>query len=210
MVVLHDAANYSALVGLIGSFIYWNISERKKSLAQKQQGRHTAIVRFNIRTLMPAFGVVLSMQLLTIFDWNLPLSTRVAEVLFVMGHSVFWSGVLLAVWARETLGMSWAHAAEYQIIAGQPLMTKGPYRFIRHPIYTSLVMIVLGIEIALASWLIVIVIPLVVFFTWQAKKEETILIDHFGEEYRLYKNKTGFLLPVIKPKGFLFLKKWAQ
>jgi len=115
----------------------------------------------------------------------------------IIGHIALWSGVILAVWAREALGAHWAHAAEYQVLPGQELVTDGPYRWIRHPMYTAFLVIFLGTEIMLGSWLISLSIPLYVFMIWQTRKEERVLEESFGEQYRHYQRRTGMIFPRI-------------
>ncbi len=76
------------------------------------------------------------------------------------------------------------------------LVTHGPYRWIRNPLYTAGGLIFTGLGLVAASWLIVGAAALVIPFLWlRLPKEEAELEARFGQEYRDYVNRTGRLLP---------------
>jgi len=80
------------------------------------------------------------------------------------------------------------------------LITKGPYRFCRHPQYLSFIIIILGIDLMLRSvmgllFTFVLSIPSMVY---RAKIEDGLLRNKFGEEWENYANKVGFLFPRLR------------
>lgn len=200
--------NTAAAIATAAVFAYWRIRERSAQAtaglrmakdrygwATSHNSGHRRSVRLAIRLLMPLFAALLLMQLSGIVRIIIPLPAGLEGTLFVFGHAAFWSGVVLAVWARETLGAAWTHAADFQVIPNQPLIARGPYRLIRHPIYTGLVAMFIGIEMALSSWLIILAVALGWFAWWQAKKEEQLLTATFGQSYEAYQQQTGMFLP---------------
>jgi len=80
------------------------------------------------------------------------------------------------------------------------LITEGPYRFCKHPQYLSFIIMVLGIYLMLRSvigvvFTLIVLIPSAVY---RGKIEDKLLQDKFGEEWRKYADKVGFLLPKLR------------
>lgn len=186
--------NYAAALATAAVFLYWQVRDHSVHESTQRSG-HNRPVQRAIRWLMPLLAALNLVQLLGLIQTSVPIPSGLRDTLFVFGHALFWLGAALAVWARETLGINWAHAAEYQIVPGQALITSGPYRHMRHPIYTGLLAMFLGIELALASWLLVLAILLVFLMHWQARKEEHLLLAAFGMSYKTYQQRTGMFLP---------------
>lgn len=105
--------------------------------------------------------------------------------------------VLLFGWVHRTLGANWSMPAE--IKERQTLVTGGPYRWVRHPMYTTIFAWAAAFLLMSANWL--------VGATWFGlafasaaliEVEEAALIDTFGEVYRTYMRHTGRLLPPLQ------------
>lgn len=78
------------------------------------------------------------------------------------------------------------------------LITNGPYRFVRHPLYTVGFTIFLGVGLmATMWWLLVGLVILSGVIAWRTGREEENLLREFGEEYRIYVKRTGRYLPKI-------------
>jgi protein-S-isoprenylcysteine O-methyltransferase Ste14 len=117
---------------------------------------------------------------------NVPLAT-LAVILCVFG-------VALAIWARLHLGRNWSPAPNLK--EGHELITSGPYKIIRHPIYTGILMAMLGSALVSPPWLIAFVI-FGCMFVWRVKKEEDLLMKQFPNQYPEYKKQTWALVPYI-------------
>ncbi len=83
---------------------------------------------------------------------------------------------------------------------GNKLITDGPFQFIRHPLYSALIYSATG---SLALWqyswgLLVSVLPVSLFWSWNVIKEEKYMINKFGKEYKNYMETTGQFLPSWK------------
>lgn len=183
---------------VVALFLYWNLRERMASRAEKKRSRHVPTTQKGIRMLFPTLAMVLVAQLLGVqLGSSFAIPSGLSLTLAALGHLLFWSGLLLSFWARETLGHNWAHAADYQVIPGQQLVIRGPYRLIRHPIYTGLLMIFLGVELIAHSWLAVLVIPIFLFLRWQARREDQLLRSAFGSHYETYIQSTGMFFPFV-------------
>jgi protein-S-isoprenylcysteine O-methyltransferase Ste14 len=75
------------------------------------------------------------------------------------------------------------------------LVTSGPYAFIRHPIYTGLILAMLGSAIGVNVFWAVLLVPVGAYFALSARREETVMLQLFPEEYAAYMARTGMLAP---------------
>ncbi len=105
-------------------------------------------------------------------------------------------GILFAIWARVVLGGNWSGAVT--IKEGHELIDRGPYRRIRHPIYTGLLCSVLGTGLAAGrvSGLLAFVIALIALLR-KLRVEERFMAQEFGERYATYRQRSWALLPWI-------------
>jgi protein-S-isoprenylcysteine O-methyltransferase Ste14 len=87
---------------------------------------------------------------------------------------------------------------EIVVLKNHKLVTKGPFRVIRHPYYFGQILSDLGVSVALLSYivfpLVIIEIPLLIMRSF---REEKLLAKHFKDEFDSYKKKTGFIIPFI-------------
>ena len=112
-----------------------------------------------------------------------------------LGFVLFAVGLGVAVWARVHLGRNWGTPMTQK---DEPeLVTGGPYRWVRHPIYSGILLAAVGTAVAL-SWSWLIVVGLVgVYFGYSATVEERYLTERFPGTYPPYKRSTKMLLPFI-------------
>ncbi len=83
-----------------------------------------------------------------------------------------------------------------QIQQEQGLVTQGIYQYIRHPIYTGDVLLLLGLELALNSWLVLGVPVIAVIVVWQALAEERVLAQAFPN-YREYQTQSKMFIRFV-------------
>ncbi len=118
-----------------------------------------------------------------------------SRVLGIIGVVVFASGLALAVWARVYLGRNWG--MPMTVRAEPELVTSGPYRFVRHPIYTGLLLGVLGTALATNVLGVVILAVLTVYFYWATTVEERNMTEIFPVAYPEYRRHTKRLIPFV-------------
>ena len=99
----------------------------------------------------------------------------------------------------------WMYVAHHMRVKGglriknKNLITDGPFQYVRHPMYVSVFIMLIGIGILFFSWSwFVILIALIPVWYIECRIEEKNLIKLFGEKYLNYKRKTGMFLPRIK------------
>jgi len=115
-----------------------------------------------------------------------------------LGGGLMLASLGLFWWTHRTLGMNWSGVLA--IRAGHTLVTQGPYRRVRHPMYAAFYVSGIGILLLSANWFIAAVNLGAV--TWmcvvRVPAEEAMMLEHFGEAYRQYMARTGRLLPRLR------------
>ena len=103
-------------------------------------------------------------------------------------------GLGYAVQARRHLGANWS--ATVTLKQAHSLIRSGPYRRVRHPIYTGLLLAFAGSALALAQWRGLLALLLVTGSLWlKLRREERWLLEHFGADYAEYRKTSWALLP---------------
>jgi protein-S-isoprenylcysteine O-methyltransferase Ste14 len=116
-------------------------------------------------------------------------------VLEVIGTLLFACGIALAVWARLHLGRNWGMPTSQRV---EPeLVTSGPYRFVRHPIYSGLLIAVLGTALVDNLLGLIVVAVLIAYFYYCGIVEERNLAATFPQAYPEYKSRTKMLIPFL-------------
>jgi protein-S-isoprenylcysteine O-methyltransferase Ste14 len=115
----------------------------------------------------------------------------------VLGVVVFVVGLALRAWAVHELGRFFKFTVVVQ--TAHQVVDTGPYRLIRHPSYTGLLMIELGLGIALGTWLSIpaCLLPPLIAFSIRLLTEEQVLARELGDPYRAYMARTNRLVPGV-------------
>jgi len=113
----------------------------------------------------------------------------------VIGLVIFLLGLALAVWARVYLGRNWGMPMSEK--ADPELVTTGPYRTVRHPIYSGIILAMIGTTIAVSLYWLVAVVLVGIYFVYSAAMEERYMAGRFPDTYPRYKQSTKMLIPFI-------------
>jgi protein-S-isoprenylcysteine O-methyltransferase Ste14 len=116
-------------------------------------------------------------------------------ILAVVGALLFACGIALAVWARLHLGRNWGMPMTQR--AEPELVTSGPYRFVRHPIYSGLLIALLGTALVNNLLGLIVVAVLVGYFYYCGIVEERNLAATFPKAYPEYRSRTKMLIPFL-------------
>ena len=114
-----------------------------------------------------------------------------------VGAAIMISGIIFRRYVISVLGKYFT--ANVQIQKDHELIKAGPYRYIRHPAYLGILIVALGLGIALANWislLLCIVFP-VIGVMQRIKVEEKELERYFGKQYQDYRKSTWCIVPYI-------------
>lgn len=105
-------------------------------------------------------------------------------------------GCAYAILARRYLGANWSGSVTLK--QDHSLVQSGPYRYIRHPIYTGLIAAFAGTTLAIGEWRGLLALLLVcVSLVFKLRREERLMLEHFGTAYTDYRRASWALLPWI-------------
>jgi protein-S-isoprenylcysteine O-methyltransferase Ste14 len=112
-----------------------------------------------------------------------------------IGLVLFAVGLVFAIWARVTIGGNWGTPMTRK---DEPeLVTGGPYRLVRHPIYSGILLAGIGTALALDwRWLAAVALA-GMYFVYSASVEERFLTERFPDDYPAYKHATKMLVPYV-------------
>jgi len=114
-----------------------------------------------------------------------------------IGLAFLWCGVALRVWSFRTLGRYFTFTV--QTSGDQPVITDGPYRFVRHPSYAAILLAVIGLGVLLNNWvsLIILTAAVAVGLAFRIRVEERALFAALGDDYRRYAATHKRLIPYV-------------
>jgi protein-S-isoprenylcysteine O-methyltransferase Ste14 len=189
-----DLLRIILFLGMLSHKLVWEILKRGEGVppqaVQKPSG-------FGLKSIVK-LGKSLALLFLvvqTLFLNVFPISEQPSLFRFV-GTVVYFLGLSTAIVGRIQLGRNWANLEDYQVLPEQSLVRTGIYSLIRHPIYIGDVLLILGLELALNSWLVLGAVALLVIVIMQAHKEETVLSKTFPG-YEAYRKQTKMFIPYI-------------
>jgi protein-S-isoprenylcysteine O-methyltransferase Ste14 len=159
--------------------------------------RETAASRLSYLIL-----VVLAFALLWGPDGRIPvldarfLPAEGVPIFAPLGAAVCLTGLLFTAWAREHLGRNWSGTVTVK--KDHELITTGPYAWVRHPIYTGLLLAALGQAVARGQWSGLIAVGILLAAFWRKSRLEEIWIrGQFGSLYEEYSRRVSALIPFI-------------
>jgi protein-S-isoprenylcysteine O-methyltransferase Ste14 len=110
---------------------------------------------------------------------------------------IFSSGEAMRVWSKVTLGRYFTYAV--MTSNDQPVITSGPYRFLRHPSYTGILLIAIGAGATWGNWLGLGALTLTTLagLSYRISVEERALLEELGDRYRTYADQHKRLIPFV-------------
>ena len=103
--------------------------------------------------------------------------------------------MVFLVCARQHPGRNWGQTVS--IKKGHELVTSGPYRYVRHPMYAGGLIAAIGSAIVCGSAFIFLLVILGALFLWRVGAEDKLMAEQFPNEYPEYKKRTKALIPFI-------------
>lgn len=170
--------------------VYWIVSARSTKTDEHRENEASRWLHS---------GLILAGVAIMTFPDMLPPS--LSRRLITEHESVYWiSAVLVALGlgfaclARASLGANWSAAVTLK--HDHELIRRGPYRYVRHPIYTGLLLALFGTALETGAWRGIIGFVLItVAIVYKYKTEERFLARKFGDDYIRYKAETPALVP---------------
>jgi protein-S-isoprenylcysteine O-methyltransferase Ste14 len=118
-----------------------------------------------------------------------------AVPLRVLGTVLFAGGIGLAVWARLFLGRNWG--TPMSLKQEPELVTSGLYRWVRHPIYSGILLATLGTGLATNTYWLIVFAVMGAYFVYSATVEDRLMATAFPETYTAYHEHTRMLIPFV-------------
>jgi protein-S-isoprenylcysteine O-methyltransferase len=113
-----------------------------------------------------------------------------------IGIAVGGAGLVIRIWSMRVLGQDYTRSLRTR--ETQCVVDRGPYRLVRHPGYVGSILVWAGSRLAV-NWLVAAMTALVLLlvYAYRIHAEERMLVSHFGDAYREYKNRTWRLVPFV-------------
>ncbi len=181
------------LAGLIFHKALWEILKRRQGGAETASETTTSPGNRLVKLVKLMILAAIIAQ--TVLPDFLPISDE-PLMLRLTGLCIFTLGLLTAISARVQLGNNWSDIEDGKIASEHAVVSQGIYGYIRHPIYTGDILLLLGLELCLNSWLVLGLVLLVPVVVVQTIKEEQKLIGALPE-YADYIRRTKRFIPFV-------------
>jgi len=179
------------LLGLV-----FGCSEFALSIVRRSRG---AVVRADSNSLRVLWVTILaSVALAIVAAAQFPgARSALLELLYPLGLALFVAGLALRWWAIVHLGRFFT--VDVAIADDHRVVDDGPYRYVRHPSYTGVLLAFAGYGVCVGNWLslLLVTVPIALAFGRRIQVEETALQASLGEAYRQYAGRTRRLLPCL-------------
>lgn len=179
--------------GLLIHKLVWEVLKRRyqtKKLVKRPAGSLLKRIVKSGKLFFLLFLMAQALFLNLLPIWNQPSYIQAAGIV------LFSLGLAMSVTGRLQLGRNWSDLEDAQVLERHDLVTHGIYKYVRHPIYSGDLMLLLGLELALNSWLVLLtIIPLVVVVQ-NVKREEAQLMGAFSG-YARYTRQSKRFIPFV-------------
>jgi protein-S-isoprenylcysteine O-methyltransferase Ste14 len=182
----HRPLLLAAAIGWVLLSIYWEIAAKHAAAAKSSESRASRAVHVFLTNAALILEIAPIRGLGRV--WPVSLSIMAA------GLAMEAIGLFLAIWARRHLGRNWS--GEITIKVEHELIRSGPYRWLRHPIYTGILAMYAGVLLVTGEWLAVAGFTIIGLAYWRKiRLEEENLNTAFGANYDAYRRETWALVP---------------
>ncbi len=178
----------AAMAGWVLFSLYWEMTAKNSAASKSRESRASRA----IHVVLANIAVVLEIVPIRGLGRFIPVFIPV----MLAGLAIEAAGLYLTIWARRHLGRYWS--GEISIKVEHELIRSGPYRLLRHPIYTGLLAMYAGVAVVTGEWLAAIGLAVAVFAYWRKiRLEEANLEVAFGRDYDASRRTTWALVPGI-------------
>ncbi len=186
-------------IAFVGIIVLTRIPEIVRASRWRPQGDPTArqVDRgsFAVMSVVVGGGVIAACVLAAVWTgaaipWLRPEATLAGIVVILLGAALRW-------WAIFTLGRYFTF--EVAVRSTQAVVRSGPYRLVRHPSYTAILIMLLGVGLVLANWasLVIMLATGVIGLLYRVRVEEHALVDALGQPYMDYMRHTTRFIPFV-------------
>jgi protein-S-isoprenylcysteine O-methyltransferase Ste14 len=173
------------LVGWAGFWLYWLAASVGVKTGRTRWGQFAGI----------RVGIILIVLLLLRLKVLKGHTVTHDAVLEGIGLALFLLGLAVAVWARIYLGGNWGMPMTQK--DNPELVTTGPYHLVRHPIYSGILLAMIGTAIAVSVYWLIAAVVIGGYFIYSATAEERYMAERLPDTYPGYKRSTKMLVPFL-------------
>ena len=171
-------------------WILWAIRSKRTQQREGASSRLSYIV-LNVAAFLLMFAGDVTRR------WLLAPLYTLNPMIEALGIAITVAGLAFAIWARAYLGMNWSGAVSVKV--GHELIRSGPYRWVRHPIYSGMILAFLGTALVRDQVRgLIAVVLLYAGFKIKSRIEERAMTATFGPEYAQYASTTGAIVPKLR------------
>lgn len=176
--------------------LYWFVASRTTAKTKARENLLSSLPR---NAMLALAGALIYARWFSIG----PLGRRFVPAspdLRLVGIALTAAGLALAFWARYHLGRNWS--SQITLKEGHTLVCSGPYRYLRHPIYSGILLALAGTALTVDLYRASLGVALAwLALLWKASKEDAWLSHAFGDEFERQRQRTGRLLPRLRRTG---------
>jgi len=181
---------------IVGSWVvlacYWFVAALFAKRVVERQSRASRLIQLAV--MVAAFELLLNpdLPLYRAGHFVVPHTPLVG----LAGTMICLAGLAFTFWARYTLGGNWSGTVTFK--EDHELVLRGPYQFVRHPIYTGLLTMFLGSAVVWSTWPAFAGLAIEFLGLWlKSKREEALMMKHFPDTYPLYKARVKGIVPYV-------------
>jgi protein-S-isoprenylcysteine O-methyltransferase Ste14 len=185
---------YKIAVGVVGavSFGLRLYYQRRLRGVRRVSARHLSRDQVYYWIVFAAFLLAFVYALSPLLDFA---HVAIPPSLRWLGLPLGFGAAALLASTHRALGRNWSGCLE--ISESHTLVVAGPYRRIRHPMYSAFFLMAFAFSLLSANWIVALanIAAVTLMYLARVADEEQMMVDQFGEEYRAYMRSTGRLLP---------------
>lgn len=170
--------------------VFWTVS----AFSVKKTKAHQPLAHRLLYLFLIALAAALLNGSARIIHWNGVLFHHTLAT-GIIGDALVLVGLVIAIWARATLGRNWS--SRVTLKEQHELIKTGPYRLVRHPIYSGLLVMVLGTAVVAGQAAGFVALPLCACGCWVKLRQEEILLTRHLPGYSEYMRHTKALIPFL-------------
>jgi len=172
----------------IAFYLYWLISAISAKKSVRSNRPYVAVRILFIIILVTLLYRVRGFRKFATISASGPICNVAGLVICALGLS-------LAVWARVCIGRNWGMPMSFK--KNPELVTSGPYRFIRHPIYSGILLALLGSALVCGIVWLILFLFFGTYFVLASRGEERLMTRQFPDQYPEYMERTKALVPFV-------------
>lgn len=183
--------NNATIVCWVLFWLYWFVS----AFGSKKNSS-TSLRQFMGIRIFVIFVAIILFRILNVQNYSsLNHAVTKNRIILALGFIFFLVGLFLAIWARIYLGRNWGFPMSKK--QKPELVKSGPYKYIRHPIYSGILLGILSTALVSEPFWFIIFALVGIYFIYSAVMEEKLMMEEFPKEYLSYKTNTKMHIPFV-------------